>query len=258
MQGAEQRVYKTVDSTPLSLYLFYPELPKPTNSLPVIVFFFGGAWVNGSVKQFEQQCRYFSGKGMIAVAGDYRVRSRHNTTPFESVMDAKSAMRYLRRHAKDLMIDGNKIVASGGSAGGHLAAATALIKDVNEQGEDTSISAVPNALVLYNPALDLSRLQSPKSVSIRAEWRSKAHLISPQQHITTNTPRTLIFHGTADTTISFTQAVNFCKAMKAKGNKCELVEYAGRHHGFFNYGRPDYEDCLRKTEAFLKSSGIIQ
>ncbi len=47
-------------------------------------------------------------------------------------MDAKSAMRYVREHAGEFHVDPQKIVASGGSAGGHLAAATALITDYND------------------------------------------------------------------------------------------------------------------------------
>lgn len=260
--GSTRKVYKTVDSTQLSLHLFYPQDLKKQGSMAAIVFFFGGAWVNGNVKQFEQQCRYFASRGMVAIAVDYRVRSRNSTTPFESVMDAKSAMRYLRLHAKELSIDANKIVAAGGSAGGHLAAATAFITKVNESGEDTSITTVPNALVLYNPAVDLSGSQanstSRTSSGRQAGWRSKSQEISPLHHIGTTAPPTIIFHGTADTTVAFAQATRFCEAMKAKKHHCEVVAYEGRYHGFFNFGRPDYEDCLKKTENFLRALGFLE
>mgnify|MGYP002795224767 FL=1 len=118
------------------------------------MFFFGGGWVGGDPSQFELQAEYLATRGIIAFCPDYRTRSRHSTSPFESVMDAKSAMRYLKLHGAELGIDTSKIVASGGSAGGHLAASTAVIKNINESTDNLSISSVPFALVLFNPVLD--------------------------------------------------------------------------------------------------------
>jgi acetyl esterase/lipase len=85
---------------------------------------------------------------------DYRIKNKHNTTPFESLKDAKSAMRYVRGHAKELGINPDSIIAAGGSAGGHLAAATAFIKGYNEVTDDLSVSCIPQALVLFNPVID--------------------------------------------------------------------------------------------------------
>ena len=45
------------------------------------------------------------------------------------------------------------IIASGGSAGGHLTAATATLK-FNDKQDNLNYSSVPNALVLFNPVLD--------------------------------------------------------------------------------------------------------
>lgn len=35
-------------------------------------------------------------KGIICFLADYRVKERNNTTPFEALMDAKSAIRYIK------------------------------------------------------------------------------------------------------------------------------------------------------------------
>ena len=56
---------------------------------PAMVFFFGGGWVGGTPKQFYPQCEYLADRGMVAISAEYRVRSRHQTTPFECVKDGK-------------------------------------------------------------------------------------------------------------------------------------------------------------------------
>lgn len=91
---------------------------------------------------------------MVAFSADYRVKSRNQTTPFECVQDARAAIRWVRAHAAEWGIDPDRIVASGGSAGGHLAACTAVIVDGDKAVENAKFSSVPNALVLFNPVLD--------------------------------------------------------------------------------------------------------
>ena len=126
--------------------------PQERRSETAIVFFFGGGWNSGSPAQFEQQCRYLASRGMVAMTADYRVASRHAVKVVDCIKDAKSAVRWIRTNAARLGIDQNLIVAGGGSAGAHIAAAAATIRDFDEPGEDRSTSSVPNALVLFNPA----------------------------------------------------------------------------------------------------------
>ena len=63
---------------------------------------------------------------------DYRVLTRNNTKAIYCLKDAKSAIRWVRKKAALLCIDPQKIIASGGSACGHLAAATANIDAFDE------------------------------------------------------------------------------------------------------------------------------
>ena len=87
---------------------------------------------------------------MVAISADYRVKSRNQTTPFECVKDGKSAIRWVRQHAAELGVDPDRIVAAGGSAGGHVAACTGVIEGINEDGEDAAIRSVPNAMILFS------------------------------------------------------------------------------------------------------------
>jgi acetyl esterase/lipase len=258
MEGCQTTTYKTAGDVKLDLYVFSP--PAPRNA-PAIVFFFGGGWKNGSPQQFEGQCRRLAERGMVAIAADYRVESRHGVKPTQCVADARSALRWVRGHAQQLGIDPDRIAAGGGSAGGHLAACTALIDQFDEPSEDKSISPVPNALVLFNPALVLAPIDGLDLLGFgtrvpEERLGTQPERISPAHHITPETPPTIIFHGREDTTVPFATAEAFANKMKKLGNRCELLGYEGQKHGFFN-GNEYKEKTLSEVDKFLVSLGWL-
>lgn len=263
--GARAETYKEVGDTKLQLYIFEPA-SGPKTDRPAIVFFFGGGWNGGSPTQFEHHCRYLAERGMVAITADYRVASRQHVKPTACVADAKSAMRWVRRNAARLGIDPNRIAAGGGSAGGHLAAAVATLEDFDEPGEDTKVSAMPNACVLFNPALVLAPMEglTPKvgDDRISAErFGTEPSKISPAHHVKPGVPPTIIFHGRADTTVPFVTAEAYARAMAKAGNRCELIGYEGQVHGFFNYGRGDgshYTKTVAEMDRFLVSLGWLK
>ncbi len=247
-------IYKTVDGVTLSMTMYKPVVTS-TVKLPAIVFFFGGGWVGGNPGQFQFQAEYLASRGMVAFCPDYRTKSRHSTTPFECVKDAKSAIRYLKIHGEELGIDSNKIVASGGSAGGHLAACTAVIENVNETTDDLLVSSVPMALVLFNPVVDTGKKGYGQEKLAGREFE-----LSPVHHITPNVPVTLIMHGKADTLVPYENVHRFNYLMKQQGNKCTLIGYKKQGHGFFNYNKsPKYfKKTLMQTETFLDENKLLR
>ncbi len=262
-EGIRSEVYKNIGEVALSLYIFEPA-SGPKSGRPAIVFFFGGGWNNGSPAQFEQQCRHLASRGMVAITADYRVGSRHKVKPTACVADAKSAIRWVRQNATRLGLDPQRIAAGGGSAGGHLAAATATLPEFDEPAENLEVSSVPNALVLFNPVLVLAPMEGP-SPPDRPAWITADRMgtdpenVSPAHHVNRGTPPTIIFHGQADTTVPYATAEAFAREMKAAGNRCELVGYPGQPHGFFNYGRADgrYQETLAAADTFLVSLGWL-
>ncbi len=285
LPGAETEVYKTVGDVSLPLHIFFPEGHKSGQSLPAIIFFFGGGWRYGSPAQFEKHCTYLASRGMVAITAEYRVWGRHKTKAIACFQDAKSAMRYVRSNAKRLGIDPNRIAAGGGSAGGHLAGALGTIGGLDDPAEDLSVSAAPNALCLFNPALILASIPSVRvmevmpenRIIVTSEGRDRASAspdafplpdgleerfgvsptaFSPYHNIGSNQPPAIIFHGDADTTINHKSVELFTEKYKSLGNRCELVTYQGQGHGFFNFGRGDnamFIATLTEMDAFLRS-----
>lgn len=234
--------------------IYHPEKMDKSLKYPAMIFFFGGGWKEGSIKQFEPHAKYFAKRGMVCFLVDYRVTKRQKSTPFESLKDAKSAIRYIREHANSFNIDVSKIVAAGGSAGGHLAAATALIDDYNETSDNITISCKPNALVLFNPVID----NGPGGVGyerVGDEYKN----FSPIHNIKKGAPPTIIFLGTNDYLIPVETVKYYQTVMNKVESKCELRLYEGKQHGFFNYKKfENYKNTVSEADNFLQSIGYLK
>jgi acetyl esterase len=253
--------YKSVNGVDLKLDVFEPVGFKAADHRPAIVFFFGGGWNAGSPRQFYPQARAMSDQGMVAFAADYRVASRHQTSPLECVQDGKSAVRWIREHAAELGVDPDRIVAAGGSAGGHVAACTGIIEGHEEPGENSNISSVPNAMILFNPVLDTTEKGYGKAKFKPGQQTD----LSPCHHLRKGVGPTLVFHGTVDQTVPFENAERFTRLMTESGNECVLVPFAGKDHGFFNNSSfrkgnsdADFELTMKHSIEFLKSHEMLK
>lgn len=260
IEGARVETYKTVGETKLNVWIFGPQA-APDAARPAIVFFFGGGWRAGSPQQFEPQCRHLAERGMVAITADYRVASRHGAKPVDCLADARSAIRWVRTNAARLGVDPGRIAAAGGSAGGHLAGGTAFIEAFDDPAEDRGVSAAPNALVLFNPALVLAPLPGLDLAGFGTRvpadrLGTDPRKLSPAHHVRPGGPPTIIFHGDADETVPIATAEAFAAAMRQAGNRCELVASEGQPHGFFNR-EPWRSKTLAETDAFLASLGWI-
>lgn len=252
--GQRQVVYKQVDTTSLIMRIYTPEKQDRAKQYPAIVFFFGGGWNSGNISQFEPHAKHLAERGMVCFLVDYRVKSRQKTSPFESLKDAKSAMRYVRKNAQQFNVDPERIAASGGSAGGHLAAATAIANDYNESTDDLTVSAVPNALVLFNPVID----NGPSGYGYERIGEAYKNF-SPLHNIKKGMPPTIIMVGTKDKLIPVETVKYYKKAMEIVGSRCDLRLYEGEEHGFFNVNnKENHQNTLMEADKFLQSLGYIK
>ena len=273
MPGASVEVYREVNGNKLNAYVFTPPQHQASDRRPAVLFFFGGGWKGGTPGQLLPQSLYLAQRGMVAIPCDYRVLSRQGVIPQDCLRDAKAAIRWARANAARLGIDPERIVAAGESAGGHLAAATALVPGF-EEGAHPETSSMPNALVLFNPAVLLSPadghpglLSEASLASISARTQGRPQEISPYHFIRAGLPPSILFHGTKDEAVPFPTVELFAKAMTAAGNRCELKAYEGQPHGFFNPGRGQGEPraeanrcfhrTIRELDAFFVSLGYL-
>ena len=219
--------------------------------------FLVGVGVGGAPEQFYPFSRYLASRGMVAMAAEYRTKQGHGVDPFACVEDAKAAMRWARQHAKDWGIDSRRLAAGGGSAGGHLAAATAFLPGLNEADAKLKNSCVPDALILYNPVIDNGPTgYGFNRVGDRFQEFSPLHNIGPA-----TPPPTITFLGTEDALIPVETMRTFADAIRREGGRCDMHLYEQAAHGFFNqrdWGNLRYFEVLRATDRFLGSLGWLE
>lgn len=254
LKATREIVYKKVSDRELHLHLFNPAGWQASDKRACYITIHGGGWTGGEPRRMYPFADHYAKLGLVGISVQYRLHNaKLNVSVFDCVKDARSAVRYVRAHAGELGIDPQKIIVSGGSAGGHLAVATAMFEGVNEDGEDTKLSAVPNALVLLFPVIDTSA-EGYGNAKIGGRWKE----LSPAHNVRAGLPPTITFHGTGDTVTPFKGAQAFHDAMLQAGNRSELVVNEGGAHGYLMRTQPLYDECLKKSDVFLSSLGLVK
>ena len=117
----ETHVYKTVGDLQIQADVFRPDDPA---SRPVVVWFHGGALINGHREAIDSRLKTaMLNSGYIVVSFDYRLAPE--TQLPEVITDVEDALRWLRAKGPDLFhADVSRIAVTGGSAGGYLTLTT--------------------------------------------------------------------------------------------------------------------------------------
>ena len=249
-------VYKVVGERSLKLYIVRPAEGK--GPFPAVVFYHGGGWVGGNPTQFAQHSEHLASRGMVAVSVEYRLLEKGGSAPpVLCIQDAKSAMRWVRSHARELNIDPNRIASAGGSAGGHLAAFVGMMDGLDDPADDRSVPARSNAMLLFNPVFD----NGPDGWGYKLTG-ARYKEFSPFHNVTASAPPAIVFVGSEDKLLPTATVNSFCSAMQKAKVRCEARIYEGQGHGFFNYkaggANEYYQKTLKAADEFLVSLGWIR
>ena len=137
-----------VDGGEITVRVYHP---SNESRLPACVYIHGGGWWQGNLTLVDPECRYLAqAAGCVVVSVAYRLAPEHPfPTPLE---DCYAALQWVATNAERLSIDADRIAVIGGSAGGNLSAALALL--ARDRGGPRLA-----AQVLVVPATDLTMSQ---------------------------------------------------------------------------------------------------
>jgi acetyl esterase/lipase len=250
--GAETFAFREAEPRML-LHVVKPAGWKATDRRPALIFFFGGGWSRGTPANSIGWAKSVAKLGLVGIAPDYRTMGRHHTSPHASVADGRAALRWVQDHAAELGIDPARIAVGGSSAGGHVALWTGIAATPPGSSPAEAPLQPPAALVLFSAVSDTSPLQgyTPK------RFGDDAIALSPLHQLDAKMPPVLMFHGDADQTVPYAQAVALHAKLVASGNPCEFVTVPGGRH---NIGEPD-ASWREKSRAlvvdFLRRQGLV-
>ena len=245
-------VYKQVDGVNREMEIYFPKGERASKK-PVagIILFHGGGWGGGSRVAFAYQCNYFASRGMVAATVTYRLRTKEDrallaegqSTKRVCIPDVKSAIRWFKQHAKELGVDPHRIVAGGGSAGGHISLLGTTNPGLNDPNDPRGIDTSVAAYVLFNPALSKSDAKDPD--------------VDFLHHLKADFGPAIVFFGSEDKWLKngWKPAADKMNVLGISSVETHIAE--GQTHAFFNK-QPWKDITLIAADRFLTKLGYLQ
>lgn len=241
------------------------EPPTKGERRPALVQVHGGGWVLGfKQRQGQLLLRQMAERGWVGFNVDYRL-SPMATFP-DHLVDVKRAIAWVREHAADYGVDPDFVAVTGGSAGGHLTALTALtVNDARYQpGFETADTSVQAAVPFYGvydftnrngvwPGEAIPQFIAP--VVMKAdldEAPDKYAAASPLDQVHAGAPPFFVIHGDLDVLAPVEDARDFVKRLRAvSGDPVYYLELQGAQHGFETFASIRANAVIDAVERFL-------
>lgn len=227
-------------------------VPGTEPGLPVLLYFHGGGFTIGSVATHEPLCRALAHQAHCAVLSvDYRLapEARFPT----AVHDAWDSLQWLRAQASDLRLDARRIAVGGDSAGGTLAAVSAIAaRDAGQalalqllfypgcagHQDSGSHRTYAHGFVLEQPHIDYFFGHYLRNARDRDDWRF-APLEGRDEtgHLKELDGVAPAWIGLAECDPLTDEGIAYADRLRLAGVPVDLEIYAGVVHGFIQFGR---------------------
>lgn len=256
LKDASTYVYEQRPEGDLLAHVFLPA-KDGEEARPVVIFFHGGFWDTPMPTQFVPHCLHFASRGMVAIAAETRVSSRHGTHAVDAIEDARALVRWVRENADVFHLDPGKVVVGGAGGGALLALLTAMPKEKDLPPVD-GFDCRPQALVLFSALVNAT----PKGRGAERFPDAKAaKKFSPSQLVRGKLPPMIFFHGKSDRITPFEEVDRFRRRLRwRRHNVCELIDYERADHSFFNFNvsHLHFELTVEAADRFLVEHGILK
>lgn len=211
----------------------------PAKGRPLFVYVHGGGWTGGGPqKQARRMYHSLARSGWTVAALRYPLAP--GATICDQIAAIKRAISHLTSEADQYGVDPHRIVLSGSSAGGHLAALAALASPtaLGSNAPDIDVLACIPMYGIYDmvnrhrtrpawPYIDRDVMRGSYD-----EKPDEFHAVSPLDHVRGDAPPFLAIHGTHDSLVPIAEAEVFVDALERTGAHVEFVRVPGAQHGF--------------------------
>ena len=229
-------------TTPNLFHTYFLPTEQP---LPCVVVLPGGGYGGHSPQEGVPIAEFFNSRGMHAVVVKYRVSPNRHPAP---LADVQRVIRLIRHFAKEWMIDPNRIVTCGFSAGGHLAASTILFPDAYTNAISADAidqeDCTPNGAILGYPVISVEEgyghIGSGKRLLGEERYAIEQARFSLAQYVTPQTPKVFLWHTSNDAVVNVKNSLIFAEHLRDAGVEFELHVYPHGYHGLgLALDRPD-------------------
>ncbi len=208
-----------------------------TNRRPCVIICPGGAYVFCGDRDSEPNALAFLGEDFQAAVLRYTVRPTEDDPILGNspMQDCAAAIRHMRTHAEEYGIDPDKIAVLGVSAGGHVAASSAIFWNHEDRipGGSDGLSR-PNALVLCYPVItggEFAHRQSIGNLTGIMQPHEQNELYSLERYVTSETCPAFIWQPVGDSTVPVDNAILIAQALRAHGVPFDLHLFSQGWHG---------------------------
>lgn len=241
-------VYENINGITRTLQILSPSKRDYQNEkYPLLIYVQGSAWHKQDVYHNVPQFGYISRKGYVVAIVQYR---ESDLAPFPAqVQDAKTAIRFLRKHADEYHIDPQNVFIWGGSSGGHVALLTGFSQNVKELDSDLYLeySTDVNGIIDFYGVVDITmedgfpttpnhqQSDSPEGYLLGQvnvlEHLEEAKKTNPITYLDHDVPPVLMMHGTKDRLVSFQHSIKLYKALKERHQDVTFYRIKNADHG---------------------------
>lgn len=218
----------------------------------------GGGWVSGSRDgALNNFVIPWLSKGCVVANVEYRLAAIAPAPA--AVEDVLRAADWFRRNADRWNVDTNRIIATGDSAGGHLALMVGLTPKSAKLGPAGKVAAVVNFYGITDVEDQLGGVNLQKyAVTWVKEGDGRMELarrVSPVSYTRKDVPAVLTIHGTADETVPYEHGVRITKMLRDAGADAEMISVSEGQHGF---PKEKMDALYPQIFEFLSRRGILK
>lgn len=241
----------------------FPARNSAVANTAVIICPGGGYSILAYNLEGTEVAKIFNSWGITAIVLKYRL-------PDDAIMkdksigplqDAQKALEYVRRNAKKLNIDPQRIGIMGFSAGGHLASTASTHFNKSYISNLENISLKPDFSILAYPVISftdsLAHLGSRENLVGKNPTRNQINNFSNELQVTKNTPPTFLVLASDDKVVNPENSIKYFEALLKNKVPVEMHIYQNGGHGFGTHNHTTKEDWMQSLKHWLQHNNFL-